>query len=111
MGRGAGAFVVKDQITTHADYLVRVIKKVVKKGRYRLFLPQNEQTQLTFKQIELIAHMIEGNSKGDIANSLGISLSAVEKGEKRIMAKYNAKSRIGLIVEMVEKGYQFFFQA
>lgn len=106
--RGAKTYVVKDQISRNLQPLVDAIRKVHKGGVFPIKKDENSTLKFTGKQKEMISYLSEDRSKNEIAESLGITRSAVNKAEERIMEKMNIKTRDGLFSAIFDKGLNFF---
>lgn len=72
-----------------------------KKGLIRRF---TTGTRITGRQMSVLRGLCRGQSNGDIAKELGLSLSSVNTYVSRLYDKLGAESRIGLYKTAVEDG-------
>ena len=106
--RGAKGYISKHQISKDLQQLTDAIRRVSKGLIYPIFKDGKPRQKYTRKQKEIIGLICKDMSKKEIADELGVTRSAVDKAEKRLMTKMNMKTREGLFSAFFDLGWNFF---
>jgi len=63
---------------------------------------------LTEREKEIVLHIINGETKGEIAQSLFLSISTIKTNVENIYRKLNVNNKAALIVYVVKKNMLIF---
>lgn len=84
------------------DHIINLLSKLDKKNR-AVGLQENEDDNLTKREIEVLTGLVNGKMNKEIADSLHISIHTVVRHRKNITIKTGIRSQSGLTIYAISK--------
>ena len=84
------------------DHIINLLSKLDKKNR-AVGLQENEDDNLTKREIEVLTGLVNGMMNKEIADSLHISIHTVVRHRKNITIKTGIRSQSGLTIYAISK--------
>lgn len=85
-----------------AEHIIHLLSKLDKKNR-AVGLQENEDDNLTKREIEVLTGLVNGKMNKEIADSLHISIHTVVRHRKNITMKTGIRSQSGLTIYAISK--------
>lgn len=85
-----------------AEHIIHLLSKLDKKNR-AVGLQENEDDNLTKREIEVLTGLVNGKMNKEIADSLHISIHTVVRHRKNITIKTGIRSQSGLTIYAISK--------
>lgn len=85
-----------------AEHIIHLLSKLDKKNR-AVGLQENEDDNLTKREIEVLTGLVNGMMNKEIADSLHISIHTVVRHRKNITMKTGIRSQSGLTIYAISK--------
>ncbi|MCA1789074.1 MAG: response regulator transcription factor [Thioalkalivibrio sp.] len=101
IGSGARAYVAKDVAPAE---LCSLVERVVREPEGRWF-PLIDAARLTPREQQVAAHLVCGDSNGDIAEAIGIGAETVKDHVSNVLGKLGARDRAEAAVLLIRLGY------